>query len=187
MLGDSLRRAQRGRALDPGFASNGVLRLEQLAYRYGLTFARTGVIALADRSGGGIFAAGGSAARPSSPLSRRLEPDPSFGNGGIHAEAEAFRSTSQVQALAIDRRGRVLVSGATNADLVDSRPQAALFRYLPNGELDRGFGEGKGYVHLGGEAGGLAFAADGTTFVLTSDPGPGVMKVAADGRSTRPS
>ena len=169
--------------LDQGFGSAGLLSLNGLSWPYGFFTGGVGVKALATRPGGGIFAAGGSgpaafivALRDSGKL------DPSFGSGGVVEEREPKRSTAAADALVVDKRGRLLVAGGTDAGLIGRAPEGALFRYLPDGELDLGFGEGRGYVRLPGSDSDLALGADGSTFVLSRERFLTVTKLSEDGR-----
>ena len=73
-------------------------------------------------------------------------PDPSFSDDG---RATAFRNGGAAYAVAIDRRGRILVAGY---DVGRRDTDLALARFRSNGRLDRRFGGGDGRVttDLGG-------------------------------------
>jgi len=90
-----------------------------------------------------------------------------------------------VRALAIGARGRVLVAGGTYADVAGFAPPNVLFRYLPDGELDRGFGDGSGYVRVPSEAPAMVIGVGGGAYVLSGSNGPTITKVTAQGRFDR--
>jgi uncharacterized delta-60 repeat protein len=93
---------------------------------------------------------------PSTPLGRDFdfalrratasaERDPTFGGGG--AVRTDLGGVERVDALAIVSGGKILVGGSTDRDgVVDF----AVARYLPDGELDRSFGSGRGFVTFDG-------------------------------------
>jgi uncharacterized delta-60 repeat protein len=110
-------------ALDPSFGEGGSFPLDELASPYGSFDGGIGVKALAARPGGGMFLGGGSGiAAFIVALSAAGALDPSFGEGGILRESDPRPSRAGVRALAIDRRGRVLVAGGTYADVAGYAP-----------------------------------------------------------------
>jgi uncharacterized delta-60 repeat protein len=97
--------------------------------------------------------------------------DPGFGDGGqvltaVDPETGAGRNDI-AHAVAIDPYERIVVAGETGALFKD----IALVRYLPDGSLDPGFGDGGIVVtDLGGDdrANAVAVAADGSVLVAGS-------------------
>jgi len=165
---------------DPGFDGDGIVLPDRLANPYGDSFGGRGVLALAARPGGGVYAGGASgvagfiaAVLPSGAF------DPVFGSGGILIETEPHESNSAAHAIATDRRGRLLVVGRTGAGA--GAGGGALFRYLRDGRLDRGFAGGSGFVRIPSQGRELALAADGGAFVLGGESET-VTKVREDGR-----
>lgn len=173
-------------ALDPGFGRRGVLRLDELASPYGVGTGGEGVIALAARPGGGIYAAGGSgtvafiaALTPGGRL------NPRFADDGLVVETDPAAGSSAVNAVMVDGRGRLLVAGGTNAGVATPAPAGALFRFEPNGRLDRTFGGGDGHVRLPRRGNALALGSDGSAFVLSGRFVNIVTKVGPGGRPDR--
>ena len=77
------------------------------------------------------------------------EPDPSFGGGSGQVTVEVdpvWEFEGPSEALTIDGSGRIVVSGDTSRDEVDTgftlRRDMWLARFLPSGPLDPAFGEG---------------------------------------------
>jgi uncharacterized delta-60 repeat protein len=151
--------------LDPAFGEGGGLRLQALANP--VRGSAKGVLALAARSGGGAVAAGSSgpaaflaAIGPNGAL------DPGFGAAGIVAEREPLPSGSSVEAVAVDGQGRILLAGTTEAGATEYTPNGALVRTLPDGRLDPGFGEGRGYVEVPFEGSDIAIDEQERAVVL---------------------
>jgi uncharacterized delta-60 repeat protein len=173
-------------ALDPSFGEGGSFPLDELGSPYGSFDGGIGVKALAARPGGGMFVGGGAGtAAFVVVLSAAGALDPGFGEGGILREFEPHHSRAGVRALAIGARGRVLVAGGTYADVAGFAPPNVLFRYLPDGELDRGFGDGSGYVRVPSEAPAMVIGVGGGAYVLSGSNGPTITKVTAQGRFDR--
>ena len=173
--------------LDPNFGTGGLLMLTAFNNPFGDLEGSTGVTALSPREGGGVLAGGGSgtvafiaALEPSGAL------NPSFGSdAGFITETEPSRSRTEAHAIAIDDKGRMLVAGATDADRVTYGPEAAVFRYLPNGAIDQSFGEGAGYVRVPGEADQIAVEPDGSSYVLSGRFLPAVTSLTPSGQIDR--
>jgi uncharacterized delta-60 repeat protein len=170
-------------SLDSRLGRRGVLLLDRLAYPYGGDAGGKGVLALAPRPGGGVYAAGGSGTVAFiAALSAAGRLVRGFGRDGILTEADAARGRVSGHAVAVDRRGRLLVAGGTDADVTSLAPLGALFRLKPNGALNRRFGGGDGFVRLPGHGDGIALAPDGSAFVLSAHSTPAVSKVEPSGR-----
>ena len=173
-----------GGALDPSFGSGGVVSFPGLvgtlvSDRYG-----SGVEALAARLAGGIFAAGsGSSAAFVAALAADGSLVPSFGGSGLVTEHEPLPSSTKAQALAVDGSGGLLVGGETSAGLEGiSSTVGAVFRYLPDGQLDSSFGVG-GFAQSPGSPVAVLPAPDGAIFVLAGTVRATVTKLTAAGRS----
>jgi|GEM_PF-3036267 len=180
-----LRLTPRG-ALDSSFGQGGFFPLDQLASPYGSFDGGIGVKALAARPGGGMFLGGGAGASAFIvALSAAGALDPSFGEGGVLREQEPHPSRAGMRALAIDGRGRIVVAGGTDADVAGYAPLNVLFRYLPSGELDRGFGDGRGYVRVPAESPAMVLSVGEGAYVLSGTNGPTITKVTARGRFDR--
>ncbi|HEV2857365.1 MAG TPA: hypothetical protein VGW80_03055 [Solirubrobacterales bacterium] len=168
---------------DPGFGSDGVVRLEGLSYAYARFEGGLGVLAMAPRPAGGVYAAGGSGAVAFvAALTAGGGLDLAYGSGGILTESEPIESSSEASAMAVDSRGRLLVSGETNSGVLDHLMESALFRYLPNGELDTSFGGGTGFVRLPEGGYGVAVGGRDSAFLLS---GWSVTKILSSGRRDR--
>jgi len=165
-------------ALDAGFGSGGIARLARLSYGFSEKGAGAGVLALAARPGGGVFAAGGSGTVA---FIAALAPgggfDSDFGDGGILTEADPRPSEASADSLAVDRRGRVLVFGRATAGVLEAGDAAALVRYLPDGALDPSFGGG--LVRVPGRGGEVVVGEGDAYFVLSEGT---VTKVGPRGR-----
>jgi uncharacterized delta-60 repeat protein len=171
-------------ALDRGFGSGGILRLDGLAYPYGNKWTGRGVLTLAARPGGGVFAGGGSGTVAFvDALTPGGEPDRSFGDGGLLTVTEPHRSEASIQSLALDSRDRILVSGEDTAGIVATSGTPALVRYLPSGALDRSFGGG--FVRVPGKETGVVVGEGDSYFVLSGRSEGAVTKVLASGRIDR--
>jgi uncharacterized delta-60 repeat protein len=167
---------------DIGFGDGGALRLTSLSASYVPGGGGAGVLALASRPGGGYVAAGGAGI---SAFIAALTPggalDPSFGESGIVREDIPTSSSSAGRAMTTDSHGRILVAGGTNAGVPGFSPVGAVFRYLPNGELDHSFGGGSGFVRVPGDAGGIVVLPDDSCFVLSGSPSA-VTRITAAGQ-----
>jgi uncharacterized delta-60 repeat protein len=171
-------------SLDPGFAQGGVLRLEQLTFDGGLVKA-IGIPALRGQPDGSVLAEGATlAARFSARVGADGALDPSFGDGGVLVLARAHESTARVGAISTDASNRILALGGTNAGGIASRFErvAAVFRFRPDGAVDRTFAAGRGYVRVPGHVVGLAAQPGGGAFVLSGKySNNAVTRVTADG------
>jgi uncharacterized delta-60 repeat protein len=72
--------------------------------------------------------------------------DPSFGSGGVIADALPARS-ARIEAIALAPDGRIVAAGTRNtataqSDPSDEKEQLTVARFLPNGSLDPAFGTG---------------------------------------------
>jgi uncharacterized delta-60 repeat protein len=138
--------------LDRDFGREGVLRLGSLAYE----FARLsrfnpveplGVLFIRELPGGGALAGGGTevgAFLAEVGDDGRLESG--FGDGGIVTRTNPRRSTTELGSMTVDRRGRIVVSGYTDAGI--SQYGGAVFRFRADGAVDRGFAGGQGFVRV---------------------------------------
>lgn len=155
---DSLVRLLSSGAPDPGFGTDGVVRLNDPEESIG---------SLALAPGGQIYVAG-DAGPPTDVLLRRLladgSPDLTFGTDGV-VRTDVRGTADRASALALTPDGRVVLVGTS------SRPSGGLqwdlvaARYLPDGSLDPTFGDG-----------GRAVLDVGTR------PSPFRVRVLADGR-----
>lgn len=93
-------------------------------------------------------------------------PDPSFGGTGYVRLGGAGATNQRAYDVAIDSSGRLVVVGEA---LGSSGLDLAVWRLLPNGQLDGSFGLGLGYVLLNNAAGGNG--ADGGYAVRIQDNG----------------
>jgi uncharacterized delta-60 repeat protein len=168
-------------ALDPGFGSGGIVRLARLSHRFGRKEGGAGVLALAARPSGGVFAGGGSGTVAFiAAVAPDGAPDPGFGDAGILTEANPRPSETSAHSLAVDSRGRVLVAGEANAGIVEGLAGSTLIRYLPDGALDRSFAGGLVRVPSRGDS-EVAVGEGDTYFVLSGRSRGAVTKVRADG------
>jgi uncharacterized delta-60 repeat protein len=151
---------------DPGFGKGGVLRLDTLTFDGALVKA-IGVRALRALPDGTTLAEGATwAARFSARIGAKGALEPGFGDGGILAVRHIHKSIARVQALAVDASKRILALGETNAGGI-FEPVPAVFRFLPDGTVDRSFAAGRGYVKMPGHAVGLAADPRGGALVLS--------------------
>ena len=138
--------------LDRGFGREGVLSLRSLAYEFAVfrhsgTVEPLGVLFLRELPDGAILAGGGTevgAFLAEVGDDGRLESG--FGDGGTVTRTNPRRSTTELGSMAIDRRGRVVLSGYTDAGL--SEFSGAVFRFRADGAVDRGFAGGQGFVRV---------------------------------------
>jgi uncharacterized delta-60 repeat protein len=155
-------------SLDRRFGSDGVRRFGRFPGTHS-SLPPEGVLGLTETTAGGLIAAGGSG--PDAFLVRltpRGRPDSRFGDDGAARERIRHRSETTVHSMAFDPRGRLLVAGITNAGSAESN-HSAVFRFLPDGRRDRGFGRDRGFATLRGEGEALELAPDrrGGTYVLS--------------------
>jgi uncharacterized delta-60 repeat protein len=162
--------------LDPGFGDGGRVRLDALSEAHVPLGAGRGVRTLAALPGGDVLAGGGSGvAAFLAELDSAGAPAPGFGSGGIVIERDAETPESQAHALAVGGRERILLAGATNAERLPSRGSGAVFRFLPNGALDRTYGSGSGFVRVPGTTRDIALGPAGDAFVLGGRFGPNLV------------
>lgn len=148
-----------------GFGARGVRRLGALPDR-SQSQLPGGVLSLAEDSSGDLIAAGGSgAAAFLARLDATGAPVPGFGVRGIVAERESRHPETTPYSVSVDSRGRILVGGESDARSIDEGP--VVFRFRPDGKLDRGFGHG-GFARFGGFAQDIGFVPDpnGGTYVI---------------------
>jgi uncharacterized delta-60 repeat protein len=163
--------------LDRSFGSGGTIALD--AMRGPANFA--GIDSLALRSGGGYFAAGTSGLQAFLVgITEGGALDGGFGGGGLVTEAVRGNSRTFADAVAADRRGRIIVAGSGNSNAISSveRP-GLLFRLHPNGSLDRGFGGGQAVVGLPAAVTAIAMDRAGRSIVLLE--GSAVERITAKG------
>lgn len=126
--------------LDPGFGAGGIVTTAPpgAAYAQGEAVATT--------PEGDVLVAGDTAPAGRNPsfLLARLDPDggldPSFGEGGFAVGAFATGLGSHADAVAATEGGDIVVGGGVRTG--PSEAALALARYLPDGQLDPGFGAG---------------------------------------------
>lgn len=162
--------------LDRSFGSAGTLTLN--AIRGPDDFASIDSLAL--RPGGGYLAAGSSGLQAF--LARITEAgalDVGFG-GGLVTEAVRRNSRTFADAVAVDRRGRIIVAASGNSNAISSveRP-GLLFRLHPNGSLDRNFADGQAVVGLPAAVTALDVDRAGRSIVLLG--GSAVERITAKG------
>jgi uncharacterized delta-60 repeat protein len=136
--------------IERGFGEGGLLRLSALAGRPD-GYSSSGVLSLARRPDGSIVAAGN--ARPNESVaflaafSAQGALLGSFGEGGIVPTREAVPATLRLAGL-VPLAGQELL-GAGYSDVgIEEHP--VLVRFAADGSLDPSFGEGTGFVNLGG-------------------------------------
>jgi uncharacterized delta-60 repeat protein len=103
--------------------------------------------------------------------------DPSFGRGGSVLTDFGAGTYADGLAVAIQPDGKILVGGVVTAGS-PAQDDVALTRYLPDGRLDPGFGNGGKVFDAPGEASTLALQADGK--IIAADGG-GVARLEPDG------
>jgi uncharacterized delta-60 repeat protein len=163
-------------ALDPGFGDGGRVRLGALSGPFVVLAAGRGVRTLAPRPGGGVVAGGGSGtAAFLAELDGAGALVPGFGSGGIAIERDREATEAQAHAVAVDGRRRILVAGSTDADALFSFESGAVFRFRPDGKLDRGYGGGAGYVRVPGNTRDIAAGAGGDAYLLSGEFGPNIV------------
>ncbi|MET0557530.1 MAG: hypothetical protein ABW065_02495 [Solirubrobacterales bacterium] len=151
--------------LDPEFAEGGVLRLAPLAAEPD-GYTSQGVTAMARRPDGSIIAVGNAPPNETVAFLAGVSSHgtllPGFGEGGIVRVRDAFRASQEVVGLVPMPDGKLLAAGTTDVGIGD---QPALVRYTPDGDLDRSFGAGAGWVALRSQGhsshGATGFAVQG--------------------------
>jgi uncharacterized delta-60 repeat protein len=151
---------------DPGFGTGGRVELSALGQPF-VGIEGRGVESLAARPGGGVLAGGGSGPLAFlADLTAGGSLDPGFGAAGIAGESESHASRAGAGSIAIAADGRILVGGGTDAGLSNGTPEGAVFRLLPNGAPDKGFGGGNGIGRVPREVSKIA-ASGNSVFVLS--------------------
>jgi uncharacterized delta-60 repeat protein len=141
-----------GGGLERGFGQDGVLRLDSLANEFAVlnhfgSVEPLGVLFLRELTDGRVLAGGGTevaAFLAEVGDDGRLESD--FGDEGIVTRTNPRPSMTGLRSMAVDRRGRIVVSGYTDAGI--SQISGAVFRFRADGAVDRGFAGGQGYVRV---------------------------------------
>lgn len=168
--------------LDRSFGRAGLLKLSSLRSAMDRS-QEEGVRELVSGPGGDTFAAGRSG--PTAFLAS-IGPDgglsSGFGTGGIVTRQVPQIPQASMEDAVVDRRGRILLVGSTDAGLVNGPSTAAVFRYTPNGSLDHSYGAGghafAGIVFGGSNsiavdrAGGAVVAGRSTVMRLTPSGHP---------------
>jgi len=137
---------------DRGFGREGILRLRSLAYEFAVfrgfgPIEPLGVLFLRELPDGAVLAGGGTevgAFLAEVGDDGRLESD--FGDGGTVTRVNPRRSTTELGSMAVDRRGRIVVSGYTDAGIGEF--SGAVFRFRADGAVDHGFAGGQGYLRV---------------------------------------
>jgi uncharacterized delta-60 repeat protein len=140
--------------LNRHFGQEGILRLGSLAYEFAefhraLPVEPLGVLFLRELPGGRVLAGGGTEVDAFLAAIRddgRLEHD--FGDRGTVTWTNPRKSTTELGSMAIDRRGRIVVSGQTNAGGRADGESGAVFRFRAHGAVDRSFAGGQGYLEV---------------------------------------
>jgi uncharacterized delta-60 repeat protein len=154
---------------DPGFGEGGIVRLSGLRIPAGTDFYE-GVVGLAARPGGGVFAIGnGLGGTFLAALTAGGALDSGFAGNGLVVKSGSARSDLNSVATGADAAGDAFVLVGTNSGSGLSEG-AALLRYSPDGHLDGSFGEG-GKAFAPAWANGLAVAPDGSSFLISSQTG----------------
>ena len=165
---------------DPGFGEGGRVSLSGLAESH-VGIEGRGVEALAGRPGGGVFAGGGSGPLAFlAALGSNGSLDPALGSDGVASVTEPHGARAGAHAIAVDSRGRILVGGGTDSGLSTAGPEGAVFRFLPGGGVDRGFGEGAGFARVPYEANSIALA--GSSIYILSHHESLLSRLTSSGR-----
>ncbi|HEU5105485.1 MAG TPA: hypothetical protein VFU11_06550 [Solirubrobacterales bacterium] len=163
-------------APDPGFGEGGRVRLTALTEPYVEPDEGRGVKVLAALPDGGVLAGGGSGTVG---FIAKLDGGgalvPGFGSGGLLIERAADAAETRAHAVAIDSRRRILVAGSTTAGALYSRESGTIFRFGPDGRLDRSYGDGDGYVRVPGNTRDIALGQNGDAFVLSGEFAPNLV------------
>lgn len=162
-------------APDPGFGEGGRVRLATLSEPFVGPDEGRGIKALAALSDGSFLVGGGSG---TAGFIAKLDGGgalvPGFGSGGLVIERKAESTETRPHAVAIDSHRRILVAGSTTAGALYSRESGVVFRFRPDGRLDRSYGDG-GYVRVPGNTRGIAVGQNGDAFVLSGEYGPNIV------------
>jgi uncharacterized delta-60 repeat protein len=155
---------------DGRFGSKGLVRLGRLKAGASSS-AGNGVWIkiLSPRIGGGFFAAGSSGpAAFIAALGADGAPDSSFADEGFLTKRKSVVSSAKTAGIVVDRHGRILVVGSTDAGYVGPLNTGAVIRYKRNGLLDSSYGAGAGYAYAGTGfgIGPSAIAVDGVDRAL---------------------
>jgi uncharacterized delta-60 repeat protein len=154
------------------FGTGGLLRIEKLAATE--SEYQVAIEDLIARRKGGLIAVGEGGEGSSTAFLAAVTPngilDPDFGSGGIVQEQEPEASSeSKPPVLAVTPEGGILAATETNAG---GNEQPGVIRYTRDGEIDRSYGDGRGYVKLGGYVGrpvALVLDRVGRSVLLTED------------------
>jgi uncharacterized delta-60 repeat protein len=173
-------------ARDANFGDGGVAALRSLAFGFAPS-GGIGVLFLRNLSGGGVLAGGGTwAGGFLAELDAGGRPDPGFGDEGIVRATHPRRAHSTLTTMVTDPAGGILALGETDASGQSGVPTGAVFRFGPNGAVDRDFGEGLGYVRVPGRIRGFAVDRQGRGLVLAGKSSPDtVTRITPDGRVDR--
>lgn len=152
---------------EPGFGSGGIARFSSLTVPIDSGYG-AGILALAARAGGGIFAAGqGLGVTFVAALGTNGSLDAGFGVGGLVTKGGTKPSYVTPAASGVDRAGDIYVLANTNSGTALGE-SAIVLRYLTDGTLDRSYGEeGRAYVPPYPES--LAIAPDGSAYVISQE------------------
>jgi uncharacterized delta-60 repeat protein len=169
--------------LDAGFGDGGKVWLDAVAEPFVPFGAGRGVGMLTALPDGGVLAGGGSG---TAAFLARLDPAgglmPAFGHDGLVIERDRDRPVFQATGVGVDGQGRIYVSASSNADALFSFETGAIFRFLPDGRLDRTYGGGTGLVRVPGDIRDIAVGRRGDLFVLNANNVPNfVVHVTAGG------
>lgn len=142
-----------------------------------------GVVSLAPRPGGGVYAAGRSGTNPFvAAVDAGGAPVAGFGSGGVLKQSYPMPARSSVNALAVDSSQRILVLGEANPDLEwEAGETGYLARYQRDGSPDTGYGEEGGFARLPEGIGtpvAIAALRGGAALVLGED---GVARIDSSG------
>ena len=142
-----------------------------------------GVVSLAPRPGGGVYAAGCSGSKAFvAAVNAGGAPVVGFGSGGVLEQSHPKPARSSVNALAVDASQRILVLGEANPDLEwEAAEIGYLARYRRDGSPDTGYGEEGGLARLPEgirTPGAIAALRGGAALVLGED---GVARIDSSG------
>lgn len=138
--------------LDRSFGPEGVLPLRSLAYEFAVfrhsgTVEPLGVLFLRELPGGAVLAGGGTEVGAFlAQVGDDGHLESGFGDGGTVTRTNPRRSTTELGSMTVDRRGRIVLSGYTDAGI--SELSGAVFRFRADGAVDRGFAGGQGFVRV---------------------------------------
>ena len=174
-------------APDPSFGEGGEVRLAAIAEPNATFGMGRGVRTLTALPGGGLLAGGGSG---TAAFLAELGPSGAlvsgFGRGGVVVERDRQHLTMKPVALGTDGSGRIYVAAATNTGALFSFEDTAIFRFMPDGRLDRGYGHGSGFARVPSNARGMVVRPGGDIYLLGTDRIPSsVEHVEPDGALDR--